>query len=83
MADFSKDTREESKEQTPVFFIHHSAVPKGCIPTYAKFVCAYKPHKADPYRVRMTVGGDRVEYPSEVETKTADLTVTKAILNSV
>jgi hypothetical protein len=31
----------------------------------------------------MTVGGDRIEYPGEVTTKTADLTVTKAILNSV
>jgi hypothetical protein len=31
----------------------------------------------------MKVGCDRVEYPSEVATKTADLTVTKAILNSI
>jgi hypothetical protein len=31
----------------------------------------------------MTVGGDRIEYPGEVATKTADLAVTKAILNSV
>jgi hypothetical protein len=40
-------------------------------------VCAYKPHKSDPHR------GDRIEYPGEVATKTADLTVTKSILNSV
>jgi hypothetical protein len=31
----------------------------------------------------MTVGGGIIEYPGEVATKTADLTVTKAILNSV
>jgi hypothetical protein len=31
----------------------------------------------------MTVFGDRIEYPGEVATKTADLTVTEAILNSV
>jgi hypothetical protein len=31
----------------------------------------------------MTVGGDRIEYPGEVATKTADLVVTKAIINSV
>jgi hypothetical protein len=65
------------------FFIEHKAVPKGLFPTYVKFVCAYKPHKSDPHRVRMTVGGDRIEYPGEVATKTADLTVTKAIINSV
>jgi hypothetical protein len=46
-------------------------------------MCAYKPHKADPNRVHMTVGGDIIEYPGEVATKTADLAVTKAILNSV
>jgi hypothetical protein len=77
-----KDTKAESKALTHVF-IPHSAVPKRPIPTYVKFVCAYKPHKADPHRVRMTVGGDRIEYPREVATKTADITVTKAILNSV
>jgi hypothetical protein len=31
----------------------------------------------------MTVGGDRIKYPGEEATKTADLTVTKAILNIV
>jgi hypothetical protein len=36
------------------FFIPHSAAPKGRIPTYVKFVCAYKPHKADPRILRMT-----------------------------
>jgi hypothetical protein len=46
-------------------------------------VCDYKPHKSDPHQVRMTVGGDRIEYPGVLATKTADLTVTKAILNSV
>jgi hypothetical protein len=44
-------------------------------------VCAYKPHKSDPHRVWMTVGGDRIEYPGEVATETADITVTKAIIN--
>jgi hypothetical protein len=30
----------------------------------------------------MAVGGDRIEYPGEVATKKADITVTKAILTS-
>jgi hypothetical protein len=46
-------------------------------------VCAYKPHKSDPHRVWMTVGGDSIEYPGEVSTKMTDLTVTKAIFNIV
>jgi hypothetical protein len=64
------------------FFISNKAVPKGRIPTYVKFVCAYKTHKADPHRARTTVGGNRIEYPDEVATGTADLTITKAILSS-
>jgi hypothetical protein len=80
---FFKGTKTESKALTHVFFIPHSAVPRGRIPTYVKFVCAHKPHKADPHRVRMTVGGNIIEYPGEVATRTADLTVTKATLNSV
>jgi hypothetical protein len=65
------------------FFIEHEAVPKGQLPTYVKFVCAYKPHKSDPHRVRMTLGGGRIEYPGEVAIKMADLVVTKSILNIV
>jgi hypothetical protein len=76
MADFSKDTKAVSRALTH-FFISHKAIPKGRIPTYVKFVCVYKTHKADPHRVCMTVGGDRVEYPGEVATKTDDVTVTK------
>jgi hypothetical protein len=58
-------------------------VPKGRIPAYVKFVCAYKPHKSDPHWVRMEVGGNIVDYPGEVATRTSDLPVTKAIINSV
>jgi hypothetical protein len=67
---------------TLVSSAHTSTRPRR-IPTYVKVVCAYKPHKADPYRVRMTVGGNRVDCHGKMETKTADLPVTKAIINSV
>jgi hypothetical protein len=58
------------------------ACPRGAY-QHVQFVCAYKPHKADPYWVHVIVGGDRVYYPHEVATKTADLPVTKVIINSV
>jgi hypothetical protein len=82
-ANFFKDTKGESRSLTRVFFISHTATPKGRITTYVKFVCAYKTQKADPHQIHMMVGGDRIEYPGEVATKTADPTVTKAILNSL
>ena len=42
------------------------------------------PEKAQPYRVRWTVGGDQeVDYPFDVSTKNADLTTAKLLFNNV
>jgi hypothetical protein len=39
--------------------------------------------KSDPYRTRLTVGGDRVNYPGDCGTPTVDLLTVKLLLNSV
>ena len=41
--------------------------------TYGKFVCEIKPNKSEIHRTRLTVGGDKVNYPDDVGTPTADL----------
>jgi hypothetical protein len=41
-----------------------------------------KPHKAEKERVRLTVGGNRLDYPGEVATSTADITTFKILINS-
>jgi hypothetical protein len=64
-------------------FIHKTQVPKDCMVTYARFCCDYRPQKSEPYRCRITVGGDQTNYVGEVSTKTADLTTIKCLLNSV
>jgi hypothetical protein len=46
-------------------------------------VCADRPEKPEPRRVRFTVGGDQVDYPGAVSTKTADLSTCKILFNSV
>ena len=43
-------------------FIIKEEVPTGRTVTYANFVCDYFPLKSEPYRVRLTVGGDIIEY---------------------
>ena len=43
----------------------------------------HTPTKGCYEHVRFTIGGDRVKYPGEVITKTADLTTVKLHLNSV
>ena len=71
------------KGTNTILFIHPSAMPKGRKATYVRIVSAMRPEKANPYRVRWTVGGDKVEYPFDVSTKTADLTMAKLLFNSV
>ena len=51
--------------------------------TYIRIVVDTNLQKAVPEHVRLTIGGDRVEYPGEVTTCTAYLTTVKLHLNSV
>jgi hypothetical protein len=51
--------------------------------TYARIVCNYRPEKEDPNRVRITVGGNKINYPGDCGTRTADLLTVKLLLNSV
>jgi hypothetical protein len=50
--------------------------------TYVKIVCDYKPHKKDKERVRLTIGGDILDYSGDVATSTADITTFKILINS-
>jgi hypothetical protein len=51
--------------------------------TYAMIVCSVRPEKADPNRVRITIGGNRINYPGDVSTPSADLLTVKLLINSV
>ena len=66
-------------------FIHKHEIPndrfKDC--TYGSIVCNYRPEKEDPNRARLVVGGDKINYPGEVGTPTADMLTVKLLLNSV
>jgi Reverse transcriptase (RNA-dependent DNA polymerase) len=64
-------------------FVDIKTLPPGLKATYARIVSSYRPTKDDPYRIRLTVGGDRVEYEGDVSTKSADLATVKLLLNSV
>ena len=51
--------------------------------TYPRIVVDYRAYKDDPNRVCITVGGNLINYPGELTTRTADLTTTKIMWNSV
>jgi hypothetical protein len=64
------------------FFIKLTNIPKDRQITYGKMVCDYKPHKKEKERVRLTVGGDRLDYSGDVATSTADITTFVILINS-
>lgn len=65
-------------------------IPKMDIPanrhkdsTYTRIVYNVRPEKADPNRVRITIGGNRINYPANVSMFTADLFTVKLLFYSV
>ena len=58
-------------------------IPKDRTVTYANIVVDYRPQKEDPNRVRITAGGNLIIYPGELTTRTADITTSKILWNSV
>ena len=63
-------------------FIPFKEVPKDRIVTYANMVCDIRPLKTEKFRVRLTVGGDRLQYPDDTASPAATLLETKLLLNS-
>ena len=59
-------------------------IPADRTITYGRIVIDYRPQKDDPNRVRITAGGNLItDYPGEITTRTADLTTSKILWNSV
>jgi len=51
--------------------------------TYARVVVDHRPQKEDPNRIRIAVGGNLITYKGSTSTRTADLTNSKLLWNSV
>ena len=65
-----------------IFFIRPGQVPAGRKVTYANFVCTMRPCKAEPYHIRMTVGGDPLDAYQDVCSPAVGITNTKLHMNS-
>ncbi len=76
---------DKSKEQTPFSSLKRIKSPKKEQKdiTYGSFSCDYKPNKEEKERTQLTAGGDRINYPEDVGTPTADMTLVQILLNSV
>ena len=74
-------TRMPSGTDT-IFFIARSSIPVGRKVTYGRLVSTIRPTKAEIHLVRVTVGGDKLDFPGITTTQCASLTTTKCLLNS-
>jgi len=61
--------------------LKHS-IPQDRKITYANFICDYRPQKAETHRVRMTAGGDRLDYPDGPSSPAVSILNTKIHINS-
>ena len=61
------------RETNKIEFIRKEEVPTGRTFTYTNFLCDRRPLKSEPYIVRLTVGGDRLEYPDDASAPAASL----------
>ncbi len=52
-------------------------IPKDQVVIYARIVPDYRPQKKDPNHVRITAGGNLINYPFELTTRTTDLMTSK------
>ena len=81
------DDKTGEKGTNSIFVMSHNEIaniPKGRTVTYGRIVINYRQQKADPNRVRITAGGNLIkDYPGELTTRTADLTTSKILWNSI
>jgi len=68
-----------------IFFIHKNEVPTNRWKdiTYGRICCNYREQKAEKNRMRLTVGGNLINYPGDCGTPTADMLTVKLLLNNV
>ena len=64
-----------------VFYVPKSRVPADCKVNYSRIVATIHTHKTEVNRVRVTVGGDILNYPGGTTISCSRLTTTKCLLN--
>jgi hypothetical protein len=68
------------------FYFSHAdicKIPQDRTVTYARIVIDHRPQKEDPNHVRITVGGNLIDYPFELTTCTANMVSSKILWNRV
>jgi hypothetical protein len=81
------DLKTGQKGTNSVFVMTHKEIniakAAGHKWTYARVVVDHQPQKEDQNRIRIAVGGNLITYKGSTSTRTADLTTSKLLWNSV
>jgi hypothetical protein len=81
------DEKTGQKGTNSIFVMAHIKIKQSYADkvtfTYAKIVVDFRPQKEDPYRIRITAGGNLLTYKGNVSTRTADLSTSKLLWNTV
>jgi len=80
------DNKMGQKGTNAIFVMTHAEIlliPADRMIRYARVVVNFRPQKADPHCIHITAGGNLINYPGELTTRTADLTTSKLMWNSV
>jgi hypothetical protein len=74
-----------SKDTDTIVFITRDEIPFTRLKdvTYGRVCINYCPEKDDPNRMRLTIGGNRVNFPRDCSMPTVDMVAVKLHLNSV
>jgi len=58
-------------------------IPSNIVITYARIFVDFRPQKKDPNHVRIIASGNTIDYSGELTARTANLTTSKILWNSV
>ena len=70
-------------ENITIFFIHPRKIPAHKKVTYGRLIVDIRPLKNEKYCVRITVGGDKLDFCGDASSVAASLATVKLLLNSV
>ena len=65
-----------------MFFTAKEKIPKDRKITYANFISNIFPQKSETHRVRLTAGGDKLDYPGDPSSPAVSLLNVKTHINS-
>jgi hypothetical protein len=80
------DEKMGQKGTDSIFVMTHDEIkliPRTQTITYARVVVDFCPQKANLHRICITAGGNLINYPGELSTRTANLNTSKLMWNSV